>query len=56
MFICVSYIGEKMGAGIASNIVQGILGVIIYMGLLELIYRIIYKISFITHVKRMVNE
>lgn len=56
MFICVSYIGEKMGAGIVTNIVQGILGVIIYIGLLELIYRIIYKISFITHVKRMVNE
>ena len=56
MYISVSFIGIKLGPGIITNIIQGLLGVIIYFGLLEVVYRIFHKIDFIKYVKTMVSE
>lgn len=56
MYIFVRIIGSSMGAGILTNIVQGIAGVITYFIIIEGFYRIFKKQSIVTYVKDIIKE
>lgn len=56
MYIVVRIIGNFMGANIFTNIVQGVVGAIVYFAAVELIYKIIKKQSIITYVKEIMKS
>ena len=53
MYIFVRIIGNFMGAGILTNIVQGMVGVISYFIIIEIFYRVFKKQSIVTYVKEV---
>ena len=53
MYIFVRIIGNFMGAGILTNIVQGMVGVISYFIIIESFYRVFKKQSIVTYVKEV---
>lgn len=56
MYLLVSYIGGIMEATIVTNLVQVIFGVIGYLVMVEVSYRLIYKMSFIKYIKKIIKE
>ena len=56
MYIVVRIIGNSMGAGISTNIVQGILGAAVYFISTELSYRILKKQSILTYIKNTIKS
>ena len=55
MYIFVRIIGDFKGAGILTNIVQGMVGVISYFIIIEGLYRILKKQSIITYMKGLME-
>lgn len=55
MYIVVRIIGNSMGAGILTNVVQGIIGALTYFIIIEVLYRIFKKQSMITYIKNIVK-
>ena len=55
MYIFVRIVGRSMGAGIVTNIIQGIVGVISYFIIIEGLYRILKKQSIITYMKGLME-
>ena len=55
MYIFVRIIGNSMGAGILTNIVQGMVGVITYFIIIEGFYRVFKKQSIVTYVKDIIK-
>lgn len=55
MYIFVRIIGNYMGLGILTNIVQGIAGIITYFIIIEGLYRIFKKQSIVTYVKDIIK-
>ena len=56
MYICVSFIGNYMSSNIVTTIVQGICGIVIYFGGVEVIFRMIYKSGVIKYTKnKLIN-
>lgn len=56
MYIIVRIIGISIGAGILTNIVQGILGMLVYFIITELSYRISKKQSIVTYIKNIIKS
>lgn len=56
MYLLVSYIGGIMEATIVTNLVQVIFGLIGYLVMVEVSYRLIYKMSFIKYIKKIIKE
>lgn len=56
MYLLVSYIGGIMEATIVTNLVQVICGVIGYLVMVEVSYRLIYKMSFLKYIKKIIKE
>lgn len=56
MFVVVRIIGSYLGAGIITNIIQGICGVITYFIIVEVLYRIIKKQSILEYTKGIIGE
>lgn len=56
MYLIVSTIGMKMNPTIVTNIVQGLVGVITYGVLLEVMYRCLYKKGFISYIKGIMKS
>lgn len=55
MYIFVRIIGNSMGAGILTNIVQGMVGVITYFIIIEGFYRVFKKQGIVTYVKDIIK-
>ena len=55
MYIFVRIVGRSMGAGIVTNIIQGIVGGISYFIIIEGLYRILKKQSIITYMKGLME-
>ena len=55
MYIFVRIVGRSMGAGIVTNIIQGIVGIISYFIIIEGLYRILKKQSIITYMKGLME-
>lgn len=56
MYICVSFIGNYMSSNIVTTIVQGICGIVIYFGGVEVIFRMIYKSGVVKYTKnKLIN-
>ena len=56
MYLIVSTIGMKMNSTIVTNIVQGLVGVMTYGVLLEVMYRCLYKKGFISYIKGIIKN
>lgn len=56
MYLIVSTIGMKMNPTIVTNIVQGLVGVMTYGVLLEVMYRWLYKRGFISYIKGIMKN
>lgn len=56
MYIVVRIIGNSMGAGILTNIVQGVLGALTYFIITEICYRIFKKQSIVTYIKDTIKS
>lgn len=56
MYIVIRIIGNSMGAGIITNIVQGIIGILTYFILTEIMYRVFKNLSIVTYIKNIINE
>lgn len=56
MFVVVRIIGSYLGAGIITNIIQGICGVITYFIIVEGLYRIIKRQSILEYAKGIIRE
>ena len=56
MFVVIRIIGEIMGAGIITNIIQFILGVIVYFLAVEIIHKTLNKVSIVTNLKLMLKS
>lgn len=56
MYIVVRIIGNSMGAGILTNVVQGIIGALTYFIIIEVLYRIFKRQSMITYIKNIVKS
>ena len=56
MYIVVRIIGNSMGAGILTNVVQGIIGALTYFIIIEVLYRIFKMQSMITYIKNIVKS
>lgn len=56
MYIIVRIIGKHMGAGILTNIVQGIFGLLVYFIITELTYRILKKQSIVTYIQGIIKS
>ena len=56
MYIVVRIIGNYMGSGILTNVVQGIIGALTYFIIIEVLYRIFKKQSMITYIRNIVKE
>lgn len=55
MYISVRVIGNIMGAGILTNIVQGVLGALIYFIITEMLYRVFKKQSIVNYIKNIIK-
>lgn len=55
MYIVVRIIGNYMGSGILTNMVQSVVGALIYFIIIDVFYRIFKDQSIITYTKNMVN-
>ena len=55
MYIVVRIIGNFMGAGIITNIVQGSVGVLTYFIIVEIFCKLVKKISIVDYVKNIIN-
>lgn len=56
MYIVVRIIGNYMGSGILTNVVQSIIGALTYFIIIEVLYRVFKKQSIITYIKNIVKE
>lgn len=56
MYIFVRIIGNTMGAGILTNIVQGVVGALTYFIITEISYRIFKKQSIVTYIKDIIKS
>lgn len=56
MYIVVRIIGNAMGPGILTNIVQGVIGALTYFIITEMCYRILKKQSIVTYIKNIIKE
>lgn len=56
MYIVVRIIGNYMGSGILTNVVQGIIGALTYFIIIEILYRIFKKQSMITYIRNIVKS
>lgn len=56
MYIVVRIIGNYMGPGILTNVIQGIIGALTYFIIIEVFYRILKKQSIITYIKNIVRS
>lgn len=56
MFVVVRIIGNAMGAGLLTNIVQGAVGALTYFIIVEVLYRLLKKQSVVTYVKDIVRS
>lgn len=56
MYFLVSYIGGRMEATMVTNLVQVMCGVIGYLVMVEVSYRLIYKMSFLKYIKKIIKE
>ena len=56
MFIVVRFIGDFMGVGFFTNIVQGIVGAATYIIIVEIFYRIFKNQSIISYIKTIIKE
>ena len=56
MYIVVRVIGNYMGAGLLTNVVQVLAGAITYFIIVEIIYRILKKQSIVTYIKNIVKN
>lgn len=56
MYFVVRAIGNLMGAGIVTNMVQVLLGALVYFIMVELIYRIINRESILEFIKRTLKD
>ena len=56
MYIVVRIIGNSMGAGMLTNVVQGIIGALTYFIIIEVLYRIFKRQSMITYIRNIVKE
>ena len=56
MYIFVRIIGNSMGAGILTNIVQGMVGVITYFIIIEGFYRVFKNQSIVTYVNSIIKN
>ena len=56
MYIVVRIIGNYMGAGILTNIVQGLVGAVTYFIIIEIFYRILKKQSIVNYIKNIVKS
>lgn len=56
MFIVVRFIGRSMGAKILTTLIQVSAGGILYLGILFILYKIIYKQNIVTYIKKMIKN
>lgn len=56
MYMFVRIIGNTMGAGILTNIVQAVVGILIYFIITEICYRIFKKQSIVTYIKDIIKS
>ena len=56
MYIFVRIIGHAMGAGILTNVVQAVMGSLIYFIITEISYRIFKKQSIVTYIKDIIKS
>lgn len=56
MFIVVRFIGISMGAKIVTTIVQVAVGGILYLAILFILYKVIYKQNIIDYIKNMIKN
>ena len=56
MFIVVRFIGNFMGIGFFTNIVQGIVGALTYIIIVEIFYRIFKNQSIASYIKTIIKE
>lgn len=56
MYIFVRIIGNIMGAGILTNIVQGVIGALTYFIITEICYRIFKKQSIVAYIKDIIKS
>ena len=56
MYIVVRIIGNAMGPGILTNILQGVIGALTYFIITEMCYRILKKQSIVTYIKNIIKE
>ena len=56
MYIVVRIIGNYMGAGILTNIVQGLVGALTYFIIIEVFYRVFKKQSIVNYIKNIVKS
>lgn len=56
MYIIVRIIGNYMGIGLLTNIVQVLVGVVIYFIIIEVFYRIFKKQSIVTYIKNIIKN
>ena len=55
MYISVRVIGNIMGAGILTNLVQASVGVLIYFMITEILYRVLKKQSIVNYIKNIIK-
>lgn len=56
MFIVVRILGNFMGVGLLTNIIQGLVGALTYFIIVEILYRIFKKQSIVTYVKGIIKS
>lgn len=56
MFIVVRFIGIRMGPKILTTLIQVSAGGILYLGILFILYKIIYKQNIVTYIKKMIKN
>lgn len=56
MFIVVRFIGNFMGIGLLTNIVQGIVGALTYIIIVEIFYRTFKRQSIVSYIKTIIKE
>lgn len=56
MYIVIRIIGNFMGSGIVTNVVQGIIGALTYFIIIEVLYRIFKRQSMMTYIKNIVKS
>lgn len=56
MYIFVRFIGKAMGTGILTNILQAIVGAVVYFIITDICYRIFKKQSIVTYIKDIIKS